>query len=286
MQRRKDPSSRPGDKAKKLRDELASLIQLLVDQYNSQKIAIEDGLPTPLVTSLVDIGELKSPGLLSLDFGTAMLLGNGKEGPDRLQKVAVYHTLLSAACLAGDHKLVSFILQSKCGCTADETTRSGVSPILAACFAGNAQIVELLLHFESKERSEGRKDHRSSRVDELVNVCLVGGACGRSCIEACVLGGKVASKSVLPILLKNGLRVNGIDIHTRSPLRIALQYQAFYAASLLLQYGAILTDADLDALPKDATGASPDDLSDISEILLFAKIAKQKRRTSNIVSLG
>jgi hypothetical protein len=106
----------------------------------------------------------------------------------------------------------------------------------------------------------------------------VGGACGRTCIEACVLGGKLASKSVLPILLKNGLRVNGIDIHTRSPLRIALQYRAFYAASLLLQNGAILTVADLDALPKDATGASPDDLSDISEILLFAKIAKSKIR--------
>jgi ankyrin repeat protein len=273
--------ARPGDKAKKLRADLANQIQALVDVYNNQRQALEDGIsPTSMPLSTAELGELKSPGLLSLDFGTAMLLGRGKVGPDRIQKVAVYHTLLSAASLAGNLKLVNLMLHSKCGCSSDETSRSGVSPLLAACFAGHAQVVDklLLFEFEEGDKVRGRKGGEE-RVVELVNVSLVGGACGRTCVEACALGGKAASENIIPILLKRGLRVNGIDIHLRSPIRIALQYSAFRAASLLLQHGAILSDDDIDALPKDESGCLTEDLADITEILMYAKFAKQQRQS-------
>ena len=271
--------SRPGDKAKRLREELASQIQSLVDIYNTRRQAQEDGLsPPPLetISSLSGLGELKSPGLLSLDFGTAMLLGRGKKGPDRLQKVAVYHTLLSAAALAGHLNLVNLILSSKCGCTPDETSRSGVSPLLAACFAGHAQVVDKLLSFEFEEVSRVKRDER---LVELVNVSLVGGACGRTTVEACCLGGRLASEQIFPLLLKRGLRVNGFDVHSRSPIRIALQYSSFRAASLLLQHGAMLSDEDIDALPKDDTGCLEEDSRDVAEILLYANVARQTRKS-------
>jgi len=313
---------RPGDRAKALRAALAAQIQALVDVYNARRRAEEAEAeaeeaaaggataaaaaaaaapppPPPAAATAPpssELGELRSPGLLSLDMGAAMLLGRGRAGPDRLQPCAVYLTLLGAAALAGHGALVRRALAARCGCAPDEASRSGVSPLLAACMGGHAAVVEALLDYADEDGGDGRGGGgfggggggggaaraAGPRSAELVNVALPGGACGRTAVEACALGGAAAADAVLPLLLRRGLRVNAVDAFGRAPLRILLQYGAWRGAALLCRHGARFTRDDLDALPKTAEGARPSDAAAVEEILLHARAAAAEMRGAGV----
>lgn len=221
---------RPGDKARQLRTDLAELIQGIVD-----------GRISDVDFNAGDGKHFRSPGLISMDFGVVV---NGEP---------IYHNLLTAAAYAGQAPLVRKILDAGSGCKPDEMTRSGASPLLAACYGGHASIVSELLQRGADS-----------------NVCLPAGALGLTAVEACVLGSlqrgmRLDDVSSLSALTRHrGFLVNGRDAWNRLPLEIAFDHGHWPAASILAQAGANLSLLDskgrsfADRLKKEASAFASD----------------------------
>jgi len=234
-------SDRPVSRANALRELLAETIQALVDAHNADAAAAFAGrAPAPAAPRPAVPPELLSPGLLSLDLGAALLMGAPHRGAAP-RRTPVHFTLLSAAAIAGALPVVRQLLDGPYGCQPDEGSRSGVSPLLAACYAGHADVAEALL-----DCGGGRAGRRTAPVvEDLVNLCVPSGACGRTLVEAAVQGPRCSAGggAVLRLLVARGLRPNGVDAQGRLPLDIAIGYGRPDVASALLQAGARWTPA-------------------------------------------
>ena len=246
-------ASRSGARATELRLLLSQTIQLLVDKHNSFGTVQEPRLlgSYDQDTNVTVHRDLFSPGLLSLDLQTILRMGIP---PQHVVPVPVFMTLLTAASLGGDIDLVKTLINGPYGCSADETSRSCVSPLLAACFGCHFTVLETLLN-----ASGGIAGRRTEpNVENMINACYPAGACGRTLIEAVSQGPRadsVEAVSIVRLLLRLGLRINAVDHYLRAPLEIALSYKRVRLASLLCESGATFTRESLlhyNAIRKDS----------------------------------
>lgn len=250
---------RSGGRASELRFQLSSAIQSLIDAHNS-------ALPAPPSIHR----DLFSPGLLSLDVQTLLSMGSPP------QSVPVFMTLLTAASLSGALGLVQNLLAGPYGCSADETSRSGVTPLLAAAYGGHAAVLEALA--DAGGGVAGRRAEPC--VENMINVCFPSGACGRTIVEALSQGPRgdsAEAAAMIRFLTKRGLlRVNGVDSFGRTPLDIALAYKRAGIASALCESGAKWT---LNAVAKlNEMKAAAELMNDtaMAELEAFAAMAMVK----------
>ena len=186
---------------------MASLIQKCVDVFNRESVSstrVHDA--SELVPSQLP-QELLSPGLLSLDFPALLAspMSVTMAGPDA--RAPVFLSCLSAAALAGHLALVRQMMQGPYGCAANESSRSGITPLTAACWGGHAEVVAALL--DAGGGVAGRRC--APDVSDIVNEKGPSAVPGGVLVPAIATGprARATAASVVRVLVARGLTVSG-----------------------------------------------------------------------------
>jgi hypothetical protein len=180
-------------------------------------------------------------------------------GPDA--RAPVFLTMLSAASLAGALLLVRQLMNGPYGCAANESSRSGITPLTAACWGGHAEVVAALL--DAGGGIAGRRC--SPQVADMVNEMGPSAVPGGVLVTAIATGprARTTAASVVRVLVARGLTVTG------GAVTLCLRSGCAIAAAELCSAGAPWTEENTPLL-RAIEGGDEETMRAVAELEAYA----------------